>query len=111
MHIETVFLIKSYSLCDFFSRQDVFLSQILSVQHPCEADCEGIAQEPPAAVRMQEHCGVSGRSVPRTVDVAFPSFCTVILCSSQGAVLAHVVLILSLDSLSTKEYLIFVHGQ
>lgn len=55
-----VLLIKS-----FFFRQDVFLPQILSVQHPCEADSKGIAQEPPAAVRMQEHCGVSGRSVPQ----------------------------------------------
>lgn len=63
MRIETLFvLLKKSSL---FFRQDVFLSQILSVQHPCEADSEGIAQEPPAAVRMQEHCGVSGRSVPQ----------------------------------------------
>lgn len=81
--------------------QDVFLPQIVSVQHPREADSEGIAEKPPAAVRIQAHCGVSGRSATLKTSVQNEGEQKQgFLSSSQGAVFNPVLLILSLDCFS-----------
>lgn len=112
VHIETVFLVKSSSLCGVFFSGKMFFSPKFSLSNiHVRLTAKGLLRN------LQLLSGCKSTVVfqaglflrERSVDVPFPSFCTVILCSSQGAILAHVVLILSLDGLSLPKSILYLY--